>query len=430
MVTVRLPDLPREKEFEEFIAAFFQAHGLYVERNIVDRQEEEVLELDIITTNYEKGGIPDNRLIEVKSGSWGFSDVFKVRGWLDYIKLESGCLIVRKERERSEFFQKISKSIGIDIISIPDISNTAERLKPFISSKETDEIDIACWRFSYWVERALLRLLKIKKKSIHDKKCYSALDRYFSLINDRIFFTRSIIERARMLYESFREYPHISAKLGYELEGKDFEEEYEDVPSALYKKTYYECELTDLAISTLVEYRARLAVLKSAIDYTIHKEMGKDQDEQFAINFLDILPQSFKEGLKIIKSHKYYFRYPVFWQWFLWVFGGFILKDYEEQEYALLAKKTGIPKEEIPNALASYEILFPRDDSWFMDLRSSNIQLIKLFSVPFQGIGANYRRLVYTDNGKFKDLKLTGLHTRDDLVKWNDVTAKLLSKNR
>ena len=130
-----------------------------------------------------------------------------------------------------------------------------------------------------------------------------------------------------------------------------------------------------------------------------------------------------------IKSHPYYFRYPVFWQWFLWVFGGFILKDYEEQEYTLLSEKTGIPKEEIPNALASYEILFPRAGSWFMDLSSSNVRIMKLFSVPYLGIGANYRRLMYADGGKWEGLELTGLHTHNDLIKWNNVTVDLLTKN-
>ena len=91
MATAQLPDLPKGKEFEEFLAAFFQAQGLYVERNVVDRQEEEVLELGIITTNYTKRVVPDNKLFEVKSGSWGFNEVFKGRGWLDYLNLDSGC---------------------------------------------------------------------------------------------------------------------------------------------------------------------------------------------------------------------------------------------------------------------------------------------------------------------------------------------------
>ena len=50
MTSARLPDLPNGKEFEEYLSAFFQSHGLYIERDIIDRQEEDVLELDLITT--------------------------------------------------------------------------------------------------------------------------------------------------------------------------------------------------------------------------------------------------------------------------------------------------------------------------------------------------------------------------------------------
>jgi hypothetical protein len=42
MTTALLPSLPKGKEFEEFLAAFFQTNGYYVERNIIDRQEEEI----------------------------------------------------------------------------------------------------------------------------------------------------------------------------------------------------------------------------------------------------------------------------------------------------------------------------------------------------------------------------------------------------
>lgn len=75
-----------------------------------------------------------------------------------------------------------------------------------------------------------------------------------------------------------------------------------------------------------------------------------------------------------------------------------------------------------------YQILFPRDDGWFMDLSpNSNIEVMKMFSVPFMEVGANYRRLLYTESEKFEDLKLTGVHTLNDLIKWNNLTVKVLN---
>lgn len=437
MKTATLPDLPTGKEFEEFLAAFLQ-NSFYVERNIVDRQEEEVLELDIIGSSYEKDKIPSTSLYEVKSGAWGFVEIFKIRGWLDYLNLDSGCLLVLQERAPLEFYKKIASSLNVSIITIPDIDNTGESLKELIQPEGIDKVDIGSWRFSYWTERQLLRLLTVKKKSVGNKECYKALDRYFQLINNRTFFTQNIVERAYKLYDSFREYPHISAKMGHELHGAEFGNEYDSIPKALYSEAYYDCVLNDLAISTFIEHRARLAVLRSAIDYTIYKNTGSDQNRKLTFQFgtreveyslLDLLPQSFKSGLAEISEHEYFHRYPIFWQWFLWIFGGFVLMDYQTEDYTLMSEKTGIPVTEIPRAINAYEILFPRSDGWFIEPPHSNVRMLKLFPTPFMGVGSNYRRLRYAASSKWEELKLTGLHTLDDLIKWNNVVVELLTNN-
>ena len=144
---------------------------------------------------------------------------------------------------------------------------------------------------------------------------------------------------------------------------------------------------------------------------------------------MDLLPPSFKDGLNDISEHEYFYKYPVFWQWFIWIFGGFILKDHEEREYEILSEKTGIPIEEIPNSLESYGLLFHQDDGWFMYLSPhSNIKVMKMFPVPFMGVGANYRRFIYAESRDFDDLKLTGVHTLGDLKKWNNLTVIKLRK--
>lgn len=110
----------------------------------------------------------------------------------------------------------------------------------------------------------------------------------------------------------------------------------------------------------------------------------------------------------------------------MWVFGGFILKDYEDKEYEVLSRKTGIPIEEISNALEAYQILFPRDDGWFIDLPNSSIKMMKMFPVPFMGIGAFYRKLIYTKSRKLEHLNLSGIYTLQDLIKWYNLTEKVL----
>jgi hypothetical protein len=437
MTTVNLPTLPSGKEFEEFLAAYFQASGLYVERNVIDRQKEEVLELDFVTTQYQENKPPDIKLFEVKSGQWGFGELFKLRGWLDYMHLNSGTLLVNKERVPFEFYQDIGQKIDVDLVCIPDLDKAHTYLEGLIG--QVEPIDISTWRFSYWTERQLLKLLTIKKKSTTDKLAYGAMDRYFSMINNRTFFTSNVIHRARKLYEVFQEYPNITSRLGHELQGEDFEKNHSDVPRAIFEEAYYQCKFNDLSISTLIEHRSRLSILKSAIDYKLYKSSGNDHDEKEVMKFgdlqwetrlLDLLPQSFKRGLETVSEHKYYFRYPVFWQWFMWVFGGFILKDYEQQEFELMSAKTGIPPGEIPNALSAYSMLFPGPEGgWFVDQKESNIRVLKMFPVPFMGIGANYRKWQYTEDYKFEKLNLTGMHSLGDLLKWNRVVVDLLGRH-
>ena len=435
MASVSLPDLPKETEFEEYVSAFFQSGGYYIERNIIERDVEEVLELDIITTNYNILP-PEIKLIEVKSGGWGFPDIFKIRGWMDYLNISEGALIVSKEKRNIDFYKKISKALNIDSVVLSDLSESKEALAGFISKEVIEELDISIWRFSYWVERNLLKCLTCKKNSHTNKKCFKSLKEYHFEVNSEIFFTENIAEKVCKLYKIFQKFPRISAKCGNELIGNSFDDEYAALPEHIYGDTYYECKYNDIQISTLIEHRARLAILKNAIDYRIYEERGdtsktddilKRSDGNSEMWSLALLPQSFKDGLNMISKHKYFNKYPVFWQWFMWIFGGFILKDYEEKEYEILSQKTGIPVGEIPNALESYQTLFPLNDGWFKDLSpNSNIKVMKMFPVPFMGVGTRYRRLLYTESGKFEDLELTGTHTLNDLIKWNNLTVKVL----
>ena len=436
MAEVKLPDFPKGQEFEEFISAYFQASGLYIERHIIDRGVEEVLELDVITTDYDEFP-PDIRLLEIKSGKWGFADIFKLRGWLDYLNMSRALLVASQNRNNFEFYKEKSKSLSIDVVVIDDLQETASLLYEFYPSEEVSEMDVALWRFSYWVERNLLRDLNHKKKSSSERKCFSALEKYYYDISSGIFFTENIVERVEKLYDAYRRHPRISARCAHEAMRGDFEEDVSVLPLQVYKETYYRCIYNDIQISTFVEHRARLALLKSAVDYKLYERAGIQEKVPSVIKFLGFeipslhfLPDTFVNGLEVLSEHPYFHRYPVFWQWFLWLFGGFIMLEREEEEYRLLSKKTGIPVQEIPKALQVYEILFPLEKGWFMDLSpNSRIRLIRMHSVPFMGIGANLRRLVYAENKRFDGLELSGLHTVDDLIKWNNLLVEVLQKS-
>lgn len=439
MASIALPELPKGDEFEEYVSAYFQCGGFYVDRRLKARGADEILELDIITTDYRRKTVPDIRLLEVKSGGWGFSDIFKVKGWMVWLQLKKGTFIVQVEKKFLSFFIENSKKLGIDVICIPDLTQTAEALKSLTTLEKCAGYEIQLWRFSYWTERHLLERLYISKKAKHDViQGYGALAEYFHLVNNKTFFTENIIDRVEGLYRTFQKFPNISAKCASESMGLPFDAEYEKVPEAVYAETYYECKLNDMAISCFVEHRARLAILKNAIDYIIYREAGDeakttatDSMKIFGVKHewsrLAFLPKAFRDGLTEIAEEPYFHRYPVFWQWFLWFFGGFILTDLKEREYELFARYTGVPASEIPNALDAYEKLFPMESGWFVDVPNSRIETIKMTSVPFMGVGANVRRLAYADSKDFEKIPTGGQFTVADLKKWNNVAVELLS---
>ena len=216
MTSVSLPDLPKETEFEEYVSAFFQSGGDYIERNIIERDVEEGLELDIITTNYNILP-PEIKLIEVKSGGWGFPDIFKIRGWMDYLNISKGAFIASKEKRNVDFYKKITKELNIDLVVISDLSESKEALAEFMSNGRIGDVDISTWRFSYWVERNLLKRLTHRKKSNSDKKCFKSLEEYHFEVNSGIFFTENIAEKVDKLYSIFQKFPRISSKCGNEL---------------------------------------------------------------------------------------------------------------------------------------------------------------------------------------------------------------------
>lgn len=434
MPSVRLPALPKGKELEEYISAFFQSAPYYIERNIIERDIEEVLELDIIVTDYQLSP-PDIKLVEVKSGSCGFPDIFKLRGWLDYLNLSHAILITTKQFNNLAFFEKKAKALDIDFLAIPSLKAVAAALSDFITAENIPPVDISTWRFSYWVERNLLKRLNKKKKAHPTQKRYKALEHYYFEVNSEIFFTQYIIEKIDKLYSAFQQYPRISAKCGHEIVGSSFDLEYEALPTQVFEDTYYKCKYNDIQISTFVEHRARLAILKNAIDYKLCEKAGlkggtgsRSKIVGQERSLMDLLPYSFQQGLESISEHQYYHRYPIFWQWFMWLFGGMILKDYKEKEYEILSLKTGIPAGEIPNAFQAYQVLFPLEGGWFVDLSpNSSIEIMKMFPVPFMGIGADYRVSIYTASRKYEDLSLTGEHTLRDLIKWHNLTVDVLA---
>ncbi len=440
-IIVSLPDLPEGKEFEEYISSFLQLGGFYIERNIIERDVRDILELDIITTCYDDN-ILEISLVEVKSGNWGFSDLFKIYGWMNYLQIPKGILITSHEIDYYNFVKEKAQELHIDIVCVDNLENTKESLSSVLAQcnrEDVDENDIEYWRLSYWVERKLLENLIQRKKNYPNKKCYKGASDYYHELNSGIFFTENIINKVHKLYSQFENLSHLTAKTAHESKGNDFDEDHLEIPQDIFKAAFYNCEVEyiDIYTCTFLEHRARLAILKSAVDYLIYEKTGDKRRTGkqiwkilgIDIELMKVLPSSFRGALSELKKHKYFHRYPVFWQWFLWVFGGFILLDYKDKEYELLSKKSQIPLDEIENAFKAYDLLFPTNGGWLQNLSpKTNIRAMKLFPVPFKGVGANYRRVLHIDgsDNEIGKLQVTGQWTLSDLIKWNNLAVEVL----
>lgn len=433
--SISLPELPKGKEYEEYISAFLQAAGYYLDRSIIDRGVEELLELDIIITDYNV--MPRPKLIEIKSGDWGFSDVFKVKGWMTYTGISKGFFIVQGGKKNFEFYRKKAKELKVGLYAVPDLSKTTEYLKPLLRNKKININDVKTLRYSFWLEREMLTKIKQMKKSEKNKKCYEALDKYYFRINSGTFFTVNIVDRIEILYNNFKDNGRITAKCANELIGADFNEDHDKIPYRLFADTFYNCKYNVIQISTLLEYLSKMAILKNTVDYLMLKNSKYKSITDTSISYfsgidkLDFLPVSFNNALKTLESHKCFSRYPIFWQWFLYVFGGFILLDFKDQEYKLLSEKTGIEIEEIDNALSAMDILFPSNVGWLKVNYKSNILEATFFPMPFRGIGANYRRVIYSnneENANYEDLNIENKFAYNDLIKWNNLIVDILHK--
>jgi len=424
---IELTKIPKDKDYEDYLCAFLQAGGLYVERSVIHREVAELLELDILTTDFQQNSA-ENNLIEIKGGDWGFSDIFKIRGWLTYLNYNNGSFIVQKPRDNFDYFKDKAKGLGIDLIDNSDLSKTKDVLSHFLKI-QPGEAEIETIRFSYLLERKQLQKIKNLKKQNPTVKGYAALDNYFFVINSGSFFSRDPIDRINHLFETYLKYRNITAKICNELKGVDFtDDSVTQLTNSCYGDTFYQANDNILQVSLYVEHLARVTILKCVIEHLIDKLKGNYNSSRFSDIFKYIsLPNTIVQGLNEIINDRYFYLYPRFWQFFTYVFGGFILTDLKQREFEILSEKTGIPVEEIPNAFDSFNKLFPRG-GWFYKLPKSSIEWHNFFPVSFSGIGANYRRMIYPEDETYDSLHkmISQDKTMADLSKWNNLGYNIL----
>jgi hypothetical protein len=177
-------------------------------------------------------------------------------------------------------------------------------------------------------------------------------------------------------------------------------------------------------------HRARLYILKAIVDYWLARERGeiKKTTIKFGKTLIDLtsgrLSQAMAAGADELSSARSFRMFAVFWQVFLWSWGGFLLLDRLDQEYADLAKETGVEIQEIPIALSAFDKLFPTTTGWFRTPSNDSRRVLILMPAAIRGIGA-FRRIVRREVEEFAHLGyLDG--TTGRMASDNNAGARLL----
>jgi hypothetical protein len=428
MAKLALSTVPASgSELEEYVAGLFQSAGWFLERNIRRRDVADVFELDVVATRYD-GPKPTSVLAEAKGGRWGFTDLFKIAGWMQYLGIERGAFFVRGHPATagrdSGALRRTASPLRVSFVDLGDFSDPARRFGEGGFAGRVDPVLLEVWRYSYRVERALLEGVRADRRSAPERKGALTVLEYHDLVNDEVFFARNARERLRRLYDAYRRHPRLSAAVAAELSGDDFRAAMRALRrpgpqrSLILAEALYEGRHSALQASLYVEHRARLAILKAAVDASCGEPASRAP--------LDALPATFREGLSRLRSRSGFRRYALLWQVFLWGFGGFYLADREGEELAWLARQAGLPRSEVDAGLSAFDELFPlAKGSWIVPVADTPIRLCRMVPVAFRGVGA-VQRLRRRGERNYDHIAAGGV-ARRNLIAWHNGLIRLLA---
>ena len=428
--TAILADVPHlPNDVEDYVAALFQAAGYYVEKNIIEQaKSQQVLELDAVVTDYSTG-VPASVVVEAKSADAGFPEAFKLLGWMTYLGISRGVVFTTREGHASNFINERLNPLGLSYCVLGDCSHAFDRFEACGFPKVTDAVGVDLWRRSYGMERRLLYDLRTLVKTDTSKLGPVTVQEYIHVIRDEVFFESDARQRALKLYDKFGEHPKLSLGCATELAGEPFDPQGSDPDNPFMSAAMLKGEHLVLQASFYAEHRAKLAILKAAIDLYAKSCVDKGGPESESSNWTTMLalPSSFRTALHTLSQDEFFFRYALFWQVFLWGWGGFYLEDRKQHEFDLLSAQTGIPATEIPNALRAMDVLFP-PGPWIAQAGPSEVRLVKMVPFCMRAIGAYQRRLRYKIGG-YAELKYDD-YTGRDLQRWHNAGITFWNKRR
>lgn len=429
-MTMLLDDVPSQAvDLEDCVAAVFNVAGFHVEKGLVQRDPEDVLELDAVITEYSQHGLV-RRLLEMKSGGWGYLDAFTVIGWMKYLGIEQGYLFALTEA-RNKTHTVVDARLaphGLRVFGLRDDTPFYRQFELAGLVPEVESTAYEACRFSYAIERAFVKYAGAVAKSKPGSKGARAILDYYRLVNVGIFFSENEYGRLKALYAAFQDHPKLSLGVARELDGGDFDCTTGDPTNERLGEAIYDGKHDLVLAAMYVEQRARLAILKAACDI-----LALDREPQTVLQLgkvvlseLDFLPASFRQGLDKLRSHPMAPHYALLHQLFVSVFGGFLLQDRRAEELSMLGRLARMSPGDAEQGLSAFDLLLPKGSSWMGSSYNSQCRFLHMVPMPLQGIGAYWRQLKrgvanYSELG-YDD------YTPRDLGKWHNCGYQFLKR--
>ena len=448
-----LSNIPELYDYEDFLSAYLLLGGYALDRSIPMKVDNagDIFEVDIISHQF----LPDRdnkMLIEIKSRGWSIDDIFKVRGWMDYLGIDAGVFICQKKIEEKKFplWQEDLKRIKISLLY-------NGKQDPADSKLDMNEVNgafaidnsvfpkgaLSSIRFAFHAERCMKSKVSQHRKSTHLPGLECLWD-YSNDIHDISFKSPTAVSRLHKTFEIFQKYHHLSARLDYEKIHGSF-------PDAMScsnfesgrVKGYILADIDYLPVcySLYLDHLLRMYILQCCVEYIVSPKEYKSEFEKTLqqLNYSS-LSNNITTGITYLKNSNcsHFFYYPRLWQLFTYMMGGFLLDDMLTWEYELLGKVSGVPTDEVPVALGVFDVLFPLENSnWIRNIGYTNIKYLNMMPTQLLGIGANFRRSYYRDDDTEKGesyealfKKLSGDYTCRNLLKWNQSAYNILSLSK
>jgi hypothetical protein len=414
-LATELPDTPAGRELEDFFAALLQSTGHYVEKNI---EEPNILELDIVATDY-RAGAARSRLFEVKGTNARLEDIFKLVGRMRYLGIQEGAFVTTgqpRDRE-TEWFRGVCERCNVRFVMVPAIPAAPQVFEEHAFGR-AEALAHAVWRYSFWIERILVRTVRDMRRTVMAAR---AANDYHMLVNSGVFLTPDPVEKVAKLYAAYQEHPRLTAELAEEMAG-DWER-----GQALLRQALLTSRHPALHAALYFEHRGRLSILKAAADYLLQGgPVDATDPNNIRVNFgLVDLPQTFLGGLDWLGSQPKYWLFPLFWQNYLWGWGGLLPDQHRERVLGDIATASGLSPAEAESALQALDHLFPIDGGWHRHFENADYQFVVLTPAPFQGLGA-FHQLRRAGVETYHDYVPTGQYTESDFVRRHNATVALI----